>query len=210
MNKDRNDSTILGRLVHSDAWGFSFCPQNPELPDIHLGCLVRAEVNPEIQTLAVVTNLGWAGDGLSEQLAVTEPIDNALLEEDRQRNGGPIILARFVGYIQNGRICQCLPPRPPSALTCIHQGEDAQWTTFTVNHAYLRLLYAGRTEFPFVDVLAHLASAAETLQAAAGRLDWMRGLISALVKVTEGDHALLRNLIYAISNRSFDTPYIGE
>jgi len=193
---------ILGRLVRSSAFGFDFCCQNTVLPNVQLGALVRTDVNDEFQTFAIVCNLGWDGDGLSEQLAVTEDLDNSLLDEDIQRNGGPIITARFAGFKAKGHFHHCLPPRPPSALTCIHMCDANEWADFTSDQQYVRLLIESRDNFPFIDVMAHHATIADGIHIKAGRAEWMRSFIRTIVRMAGGDTLLIQNLIYSISNMS--------
>jgi hypothetical protein len=202
MKSQNSGNSILGRLVSADSLGYSFRCMNTQIPLAQLGAMVRACVQPDCWTYALICNISWPEDDVTGQIAEEAEIRPDVIFDNRySRNNGPTIITRFVGF-EDSRINHILPPQPPFVLTEIHIATEDEINRFCgPRPGYIRLLHQARNDLPLVDVLVTHLRDAYFATKRAGNEEWIENLIGELIEQFGEDYALFRDVVAGISRQ---------
>lgn len=103
--------------------------------------------------------------------------------------------ARLVGYSQDGRIYQYLPPQPPALHYSIHACSPDEVTAFTSRLVYLRLLVNATEIAPEQLLAAHIRQ----VYSARGHDDeWLATAARQVAGLLQNDYERLMTVLYGI------------
>jgi hypothetical protein len=123
------------------------------------GSLVRTDAAEP--SLGLVFDIAMSDDPLVRQLTVAESLPPEIIQDQLQNRRLPVeISVLAVGYIQDGRSQQGIPPRPPLSLDRIYLCSDHELEAFTRRLDHLRLVLNSREVSAEELLVAHLRMAA--------------------------------------------------
>jgi len=168
--------TMIGRITSASVAEFEAGCNVTRLDLPQFGGLVRVQLEPNVAAYGVVTGISLSADGLAQQIARLDQIEDAVLADHLVNR---LVSARVqvvvVGYQSGALTLHRLPKRPPRLLEEVHRCEPAEAAAFSQADSlnYLGLLTT-RRELPLVDLLLAHLEWMEAANTACGNPDWRR------------------------------------
>jgi len=165
----------------------------------HFGDLVKVPLQPEtIDIYGLIYNVEVRDDPAVRQLILVGQIEPEAVLDQRENRLVPIELTVLtVGYEQQGRLFQGLPPQPPLSLNELHICNDIEITQFTKQFDYFRLILDS-AHLPADELLiAHLRQAAQT-QPPERRYHFLLQAGKAIARLLNNDMVRLDNILRRI------------
>lgn len=134
---------FTGWVLRSSAIGFTVgCRQLPHnVPQF--GNLVKVLAQNETYIFGLIYDVEVRDDPAVRQLILAGEMEPEVMQDQRENRLVPIeISVLVVGYEQQGRLIQGLPPQPPISLDALMLCDEEDIRAFTAegNFAYLRLI----------------------------------------------------------------------
>jgi len=154
---------VVGRVLRSSTQGFTFgCRvMEPETPAF--GAFVKVALDSGVDVIGLIYNVALEDDPLVRQMLMTEDLPPEYILDQRTRQLPIEVSVLSVGYRQDGRIIQTLPPQPPLTLHKIVGCRDEEIRAFTESFRFFRLVIEAK------DVSGDALLSAALLQGAAVR-----------------------------------------
>ena len=205
-SKAADSGFIVGRVLRSSIRGFVVASRIPE-PDVPVfGSFVKAQIQQgATELIGLVYDIEVADDPFIRHLALQEEPDQVALADQREIRGVPIEVGVIaVGYRDDARIVQGLPPQPPIMLNRILVCEDAEVRAFTERLDFLRLLFNSR-EVPADELMVSCLHRAAEARPESERRTFKKACffnLNALIQETLLQYALLTIILTCCSTTS--------
>ena len=190
---------MIGEIVETSTLGF-----RAESLTLHqpppLGELVKVQRDGEDYWYAVVV-YGTTSADLGRRVvrrATPEVRDEAVYREHPQlrRLLQTTFEARLVGWKDEGRVRQTLPPAPPPLHYSVYVCSAEEVAAFTRHFYYFRLLLEPALEVPAEQVLA--AHVRRVYMQRGYDDEWLAAAAREIAGLLKSDHARLMSVLYAI------------
>ena len=196
------DKTLLvGRVLRASSREFAVgCKvMRPDIPAF--GAFVRSDgPTPGSGLFGLIYDVAVRDDLLARRVVVADPPEEVVKDQQENRLLPIEVSVLSVGWEENGRIIQRIPPQPPVALDTLYLCQPQQEVDFTRRLDYFRLVLSA-PQVPADDLLVaslHTAAAARPEDKRAGFL------VEAgreLARLLGGDLLRLDGLLRQLSSR---------
>jgi hypothetical protein len=188
----------IGRLLRSGTTGFVVGCRVNQLSAPSFGALVRVPLEEDYQVYGLIYDIHIDDDGLVRQLITAEDVPEEVLRDNRENRNVPVEIGVLaVGYENDGRIYQLLPPRPPLSLDTIYLCSPEELARFTyAGFGYFRHILRERDK-PVEELVAAHLLAARSAQEQAGNPSWIETALQNLIAILRDDYQVLMDLLSA-------------
>ena len=189
----------IGRLLRAGTTGFVAGCRVNQLDAPSFGALVRAPLGDGYQIFGIIYDIHIDDDGLVRQLVTADNVSAEVMKDNRERRIVPVEMSVLaVGYEQDGKIFQLLPPRPPLSLDVIYLCDDNDMSRFTEKFGYFRHILNAK-DAPIGEVIA-----AHILQAQSAHKDknWQERATHEVITLLRDDYPTLMSVLGALSDVS--------
>lgn len=193
------DQIEIGRLLRAGIAGFTAGCRVNQLDAPSFGALVRAPLGNGYQIFGIIYDIHIDDDGLVRQLVTADNVSDEVMKDNRERRIVPVEMSVLaVGYEQDGKIFQLLPPRPPLSLDVIYKCDEKDIARFTERFGYFRHILNNQ-EIPIGEVVA-----AHILQAQSAHKDktWQERATHEVITLLRDDYPTLMAVLGALSDVS--------
>lgn len=189
----------IGEIVETGS--MSFVAES----DLHqppaLGSLVKAEMESNIRLYGIVSFAQTSGlePGRRAIRRGTEGIhDGAIYEEhpELRRTLRTVFQAVLVGWEEETRLYQQLPPQPPPLHFSVQECSSQESCRFSEKLYYLRLLLTTTVEIPTPQLI--IAHVNETCRLRGDDRSWLERTARELAALLKDDNDMLMSILYAI------------
>jgi hypothetical protein len=191
----------IGRLLRAGTTGFTAGCSVTQFEAPAFGALVRAPLGDQYQVYGLIYDIHIDDDGLVRQLVTADNVSAEVMRDNRERRIVPVEMSVLsVGYEQDGKVHQLLPPRPPLSLDVIYACDDRETVRFTERFGYFRHILNSQ-EVPVGELIAaHIQQAA----AAHGgeRARWKESATHEVITLLRDDYSTLMSVLSALSDVS--------
>jgi hypothetical protein len=191
----------IGRLLRAGTTGFIAGCSVTQFEAPAFGALVRAPLGDHYQVYGLIYDIHIDDDGLVRQLVTADNVSAEVMRDNRERRIVPVEMSVLsVGYEQDGKVHQLLPPRPPLSLDVIYACDDRETVRFTERFGYFRHILNSQ-EVPVGELIAaHIQQAA----AAHGgeRARWKESATHEVITLLRDDYSTLMSVLSALSDVS--------
>ena len=189
----------IGRLLRAGTTGFVAGCRVSQWDGPALGALVRAPISNGYQVYGVIYDIHIDDDGLVRQLVTADNVSDEVMRDNRERRIVPVEMSVLaVGYEQDGKIFQLLPPRPPLSLDVIYLCENSDMARFTRNFGYFRHILNSK-DVPVGEVIAaHIQHACVAHEDKA----WKEKATQEVITLLRDDYPTLMAVLGALSDVS--------
>jgi hypothetical protein len=191
----------IGRLLRAGTTGFIAGCSVTQFEAPAFGALVRAPLGDHYQVYGLIYDIHIDDDGPVRQLVTADNVSAEVMRDNRERRIVPVEMSVLsVGYEQDGKVHQLLPPRPPLSLDVIYACDDRETVRFTERFGYFRHILNSQ-EVPVGELIAaHIQQAA----AAHGgeRARWKESATHEVITLLRDDYSTLMSVLSALSDVS--------
>jgi hypothetical protein len=191
-------SIEIGRLLRAGTTGFIAGCSVSQFEAPAFGALVRAPLGNGYQVYGLIYDIHIDDDGLVRQLVTAEHVTEEVMRDNRERRIVPVEMSVLsVGYEQDGKIFQLLPPRPPLSLDVIYLCDDTELARFTSagHFGYFRHILRVK-DAPIGEMLAaHIQMAGN-----AQNQQWKESATQELITLLRDDYHTLMSVLGALSD----------
>jgi len=198
---------FVGRLLSASTGGCLVGCQVSRSPLPIFGEMVRIPLSPQEQIFGLITNIRIEDDGLVRQLATAEEVSEEVIQDNRLNRTVPVeVSVLFIGYEQDGKVVQLLPPRPPLSLDKIFTCTPEEICRFSQSDrvGYLRHILAHARDLPIADLLAAHISQVALAQQKNRNQSWTQHAIQEVITLLRDDYPTLTGILGALADSGLD------
>ncbi len=187
----------IGRLLRAGTTGFTAGCSVTQFEAPAFGALVRAPLGDQYQVYGLIYDIHIDDDGLVRQLVTAEDVSAEVMRDNRERRIVPVEMSVLsVGFEQDGKVHQMLPPRPPLSLDVIYACDEKEIVRFTEKFGYFRHILNSQ-EAPVGELIA-----AHIQQAGAAHKDksWQEKATQEVITLLRDDYPTLMSVLSALSD----------
>ena len=187
----------IGRLLRAGTTSVTAGCTVSQLSVPSFGALVNVPLGQRYRVYGLIYDIHIDDDGLVRQLVTAENVSNEVLQDNRERRIVPVEMSVLsVGYEQDGRIQQLLPPRPPLSLDVICMCSERDIARFTERLGYLRHILRA-ADLPVGELIAaHIQQAAPAHGANCEA--WKHRAARELITLLRDDYDTLMSVLDAL------------
>lgn len=156
MTQDSMDQ-MIGRVLRASTRGYACGTHSTRIDYRHdFGAFVRTAITNDdsIFAIGLIYAVEIKDDLLINELVMAEAVDSTILRDQRENRLIPVEISVLnIGYWQDGRWIQSLPPRPPMSLTPVFLCSADEVYTFVQHQDFFRLVL-NAAEVPSDDLIA--------------------------------------------------------
>lgn len=201
-----NDNRI-GYVLNADTLGCTAGCRMSQITNPGFGEMIYIQAQNQITIYGVIANVHILDDGLIRQLATTQPIEEQVIQDNRDNRIIPLEFSIiFLGFSHKEVISHLLPPNPPLSLESVYACSKEEILTFTTasNGGYLRYMVADKATLNFDLVAAHFRNMHAVL-AEQEREAWVEKAIHTLVHLYRNEYDTLSALLHTLSDTAVFT-----
>ncbi|MEW6580860.1 MAG: hypothetical protein AB1435_16925 [Chloroflexota bacterium] len=134
---------LIGQVLRASTVGFVCGTRSQQIEHPAFGAFVRTrqDAASDLDVIGVIHAISIDDDPLVRQMILANNMTQATIRDQRENRMVPLEISVLnVGYIQNGRVHQTLPPRPPLSLDPVLLCDATTVARFTVRLDFLRLV----------------------------------------------------------------------
>ena len=189
----------IGRVTRCNIRGFSGGTRlaQADVPTFGTFCKASAQQG-KVDVIGIVYGISIEDDELARQLAASDSALPEAYADNQFVRPVPIeIQALSVGYREDGRYLQMLPPQPPLTLADIIPLGPGEVRAFTERLDFLRIIH-GSMEVPSDDLIAAALRQAATARPASERRNFLVAAGRECARLMAADLTRLESLLRAI------------
>lgn len=197
---------IIGYVLSADTTGATIGCRMNSSNQPKLGEMIKIPSHDSL-IYGIITNILILDDGLVRQLATTTPIQEGIIQDNRENRTVPMEFhIVFIGHKRDERIFHLLPPQPPLSLESVTLCTPTDMLSFSSSNrfGYLRYLVAQK-ENRYFDVVAAHFELMNNILPEDKKESWKEGATRSLVHLYRSDYEMLSQLLHTLADTSVFT-----
>jgi hypothetical protein len=197
---------ILGRVTRCSTRGFAgaYPLQGKVIPSFGAFCAAPYQGGGEV--IGTIYDINIEDDPLARQLASLDEVPKEQILDSQKNRQIPVEFSVLsLGYHDDGRMYQTLPPRPPLTLEPIRLLPGSELIAFTENYRFLHSI-AQAPSLPIDDLLIACVIEASKARPESNRKRYMIGAGRMLARILARDLHRLEQILSSLSISMPGTP----
>ncbi len=147
---------LIGQVLRASTVGFVCGTRSQSIEHPSFGAFVRTQPDEDsgLAVIGLIHAISIDDDPLVRQMILANNMNPATIRDQRENRMVPLEISVLnVGYEQDGKLHQALPPRPPLSLDPVYLCDAATVARFTARLDFLRLVLSAG-DVPTEELLA--------------------------------------------------------